>query len=167
MFFLQMEVLMPDAATYLEYVDSTDSTCQELKANVGKNIGEAQDRQRTQYRKRKSVSGETVTFKEGQLVLVFNARKRGQKGKALEKKWLLPPRKSLRIEGKKALLEGMKGKTNILNLKHVPEGLSKDDFHTEHGSITRDIEHNDTEDARLTRDVVHNDTEHASPTRNI
>ena len=113
------------------------------------------------------MSGETVTFKEGQLALVFNARKRGQKGKALEKKWLLLLRKILRIEGKTALLEGMKGKSTILNLKHVPEGLCKEDFHTEHGSITRDIEHNDTEDARLTKDIVHNDTEHPSPTRNI
>ena len=49
----------------------------------------------------------------------------------------------------------------------MPEGLGKEDFHMEHGSITRDIEHNDTEDARLSRDVVLNDTEHASPTRNI
>ena len=73
-------------------------------------------------------------------MLVYNARKRGQKAKTLEKSWLLPPRKIISIEGKTAVLEGMKGKVNVLNLKLVPERLSKEDFDTEHGNTAREEE---------------------------
>ena len=61
---------MPDAAPYLEHVESTSTNVLQMNRSVSTNIGEVQERQRTQYRKRKSVSGEKVTFKEGQLVLV-------------------------------------------------------------------------------------------------
>ena len=66
---------MPDAATYLDHIKSTSTNVLQMTRHVSTNIEEAQERQRIEYRKRKSVSGEKVTFKEDQLVLVYNARK--------------------------------------------------------------------------------------------
>ena len=159
MIHLQVEILMPDPATYLDYVESASSDILQTNRNVSSNISKVQERQKTQYRKRKLVSGETATFQEGQLVLVYNARKRGQKGKSLEKKWLLPPRKILKIDGKTALLEGMNGKVNTANLKLVPEGLNKEDFHFERTFTTReDMKPNDikTFEASVVDDVLSN-----------
>ena len=132
MFLLQVEILMPDAATYSDYVDSTNSNMMQLNRNVCSNIGKAQERQRTQFRDKKSVEGERATFKEGQFILLCNSRKRGQKGKTFEKKWLLPTRKILKIGRKTALLQGMKGKVNVQNLKHMPERNVNDSFVDEH-----------------------------------
>ena len=70
MIHLQVEILMPDPTTYLDYVESASSDILQTNTNISSNISKAQERQKTQYRTRKRVSGEAATFQEEQLALV-------------------------------------------------------------------------------------------------
>ncbi len=147
-----MEILLPEPSTYLQYVEQVGTEVEQVHSKVLSNIDKAQEKQKEAYKKRKSGQGDKFNFQEGQLVLLYNARKRGQKGKSLDKKWLLPPRKIIKLEGKTALLEGMTGMVNVQNLKLVPEGLKKEDFEKEtNPSVMKKKEMFEQESSRTTQ----------------
>ena len=122
---------MPKDESYGKFVEDSDIKVIDIQEKVRANIKKAQARQKNDYRKRMSGKGKPVVLSEGQLVLLYNARKSTRKGDRLAKNWSGPFRISTITDNKNVKLEGRKTMVNIQHLKPFHTAKGAEDVHNE------------------------------------
>eukprot|EP00794_Sanderia_malayensis_P014528 gene14528-biopygen11632 len=128
-------IQLPAEETIVKFL--TESIVQKTKneEQAVTNIKKAQESQKKYYRQRKlSKSKEAISFRKGQKVLLYNARKATRKGDKLGKTWTGPYEITDIVGRKHVYLDDKKTKRNISHLK--PWIFPEEQL--EHGSCNTD-----------------------------